>query len=227
MEKVKLGSTINWGSAALVVYGEDSSGISSSLWKIPVPKNVSDNLDKYKNFSIEVQEEEQAVVNRLDKNGVHLLVENEGSIPRIYPDSGGAPTIGIGHLLTKSEKASGKIWIKGNQHKSGRFIYIKQGDISDDDVQAILQQDLESVYGTIIVAVKVPLTQNQFNALTSFVFNIGNTAFINSTLLRLLNQGKYEEVPAQMRRWKYDNGKVVKGLVARRERTITMWNGEY
>ena len=50
-------------------------------------------------------------------------------------------------------------------------------------------------------AVKVPLEQDQFDALTSFVFNVGSGAFGESTLLKLLNVGKYDEVPAQLDRW--------------------------
>ena len=49
--------------------------------------------------------------------------------------------------------------------------------------------------------VKVPLEQDQFDALTSFVFNVGSGAFRDSTLLRLLNEGKYDEVPEQLNRW--------------------------
>ena len=73
--------------------------------------------------------------------------------------------------------------------------------------------------------VKVPLSQNQFDALVSFVFNIGQSAFIESTLLRVLNEGDYKAVPQQLRRWIYDNGSVVQGLINRRQKEIDFWNG--
>jgi lysozyme len=64
--------------------------------------------------------------------------------------------------------------------------------------------------------VKVPLNQNQFDALTSFVYNCGIGALQKSTLLKVLNAGKYAEVPGQLARWNKAGGKVWKGLVRRR-----------
>jgi lysozyme len=68
------------------------------------------------------------------------------------------------------------------------------------------------------------LNQNQFDALVSFAFNVGDGAFRSSTLLRLLNQGQYDQVPAQLRRWNMDNGHVVQGLINRRNKEIALWN---
>jgi lysozyme len=53
---------------------------------------------------------------------------------------------------------------------------------------------------------------------------MGDTAFRSSTLLRLLNQGQYDQVPAQLRRWNMDSGHVVQGLVNRRNKEIDLWN---
>ena len=72
--------------------------------------------------------------------------------------------------------------------------------------------------------VKVPLNQNQFDALVSFVFNVGNNAFRDSTLVKVLNAGHFDQVPTQLRRWIRDNGKIVKGLINRREKEIALWN---
>lgn len=163
----------------------------------------------------------------ISMSGIDLLKNVEGSKNSVYLDSGGAPTIGIGHLLTKSEKSTGCIWIKGDQHKEGRFISFRGNSITDKEVDDILKQDLANVESTIAVAVKVSLTQHQYDALVSFVFNIGNSAFINSTLLKKLNAGSYEEVPNQMRKWIYDNNKVVKGLMNRREKEVKMWEGRW
>jgi hypothetical protein len=65
--------------------------------------------------------------------------------------------------------------------------------------------------------VKVPLTQNQFDALVSLVYNIGQTAFSNSTLLKKLNAKDYQGAADQFLRWNKGGGKVMKGLVRRRE----------
>jgi len=67
------------------------------------------------------------------------------------------------------------------------------------------------------------LNRNQFTALVSFVFNVGVTAFRESTLLRVLNFGRYTEVPSQLKRWIYDNGVVVNGLINRRNAEIELW----
>jgi len=66
--------------------------------------------------------------------------------------------------------------------------------------------------------VKVPLTSNQFSALVSLCFNIGIGAFQKSTLVRVLNQGNYGEAANQFLRWNQGGGKVLAGLVRRRQR---------
>ena len=66
-------------------------------------------------------------------------------------------------------------------------------------------------------AVEVPLNQDQFDALVSFVFNVGAGAFEGSTLLRLLNEGRYRDVPKQLDRWVKADGRTLEGLVRRRK----------
>lgn len=161
---------------------------------------------------------------QIDTAGIRYIESVEGKSNKTYKDSGGKLTIGIGHLLKKSELTSGKIWLKGDQYKPATFLKYVNG-LTDAEVYRVLYQDLIPVESTINVSVKVPLNQNQYNALCSFVLNVGNDAFINSTLLKLLNEKKYQEVPTQMRRWVRDNGKIVKGLVNRREKDIQVWEG--
>jgi lysozyme len=74
-----------------------------------------------------------------------------------------------------------------------------------------------------LLDVRVPLTQNQYDALVSLVFNIGAGAFRGSTLLRLLNNSNYAAVPDQMRRWIHVNGKISNGLKKRREEEVKQW----
>jgi lysozyme len=154
---------------------------------------------------------------QVGSKGKQLFKEWEGLITHVYLDSGGAPTIGIGHLLTQSEKSSGKLVINGNS-------YVYRNGLTEEQCWALLDQDLDGAEKCINSAVKVTLNQNQFDALVSFVFNVGESAFKDSTLLKLLNDSKYSEVPAQLRRWNKDNGHVVKGLINRREKEIVLWN---
>jgi lysozyme len=79
-----------------------------------------------------------------------------------------------------------------------------------------LDEDLKEAEDAVNRLVKVPLTQGQFDALASFVFNLGEGQFSKSTLLKLLNAGSYDGARDQFKRWVYDNGKVQPGLVKRR-----------
>ena len=79
-----------------------------------------------------------------------------------------------------------------------------------------LMNDCKWVDACLDKHIKVKLNQNQFNALASFVYNVGETAFVKSTMLTLLNQSKFGLAANQFDRWIYDNGKVINGLVNRR-----------
>lgn len=154
---------------------------------------------------------------QVGQRGKDLFKEWEGLVTHEYLDSGGAPTIGIGHLLTRSERTSGKISI------GGLALDYRNG-FTEQQCWDLLDEDLAGTEAVVNAAVKVSLNQNQFDALVSFVFNVGDGAFRSSTLLRLLNQGQYDQVPAQLRRWNMDNGHVVQGLINRRNKEIALWN---
>jgi lysozyme len=153
------------------------------------------------------------------KNGLDLLRKWEGQASHLYYDSAGFPTIGIGHLLTKSENTSGKIIIN---HET---IQIRDG-LSDKQCWELLIQDLEEAEDAVNLYVFAELNQNQFDALVSFTFNVGVGAFRKSTLLKLLNQLKYDQVPAQLRRWIRSGGQIINGLITRRENEIKLWEAE-
>ncbi len=153
---------------------------------------------------------------KVGQKGKQLFKEWEGLMTEAYLDSGGAPTIGIGHLLTRSERTSGKIVIGGME---GDY---REG-LSEQQCWDLLDQDLDWAENAVNESVKVPLTQNQFDALVSFCFNVGVQAFKGSTLVKLLNQGGYDQVPAQLRRWNKDNGMVVQGLTNRRAKEVALW----
>jgi lysozyme len=79
-----------------------------------------------------------------------------------------------------------------------------------------LTQDLEDAGAAVASLVKVPLTQDQFDALTDFTFNLGVRRLAESTLLIMLNRGNYKAAADQFSRWVYAGDKVLAGLVKRR-----------
>ena len=130
---------------------------------------------------------------------MELIKHHEGLRLTAYPDpaTGGDPwTIGYGHT-------------RG----------VKQGDTCTwEQAESYLEDDLQLIcYDCIEKYVDVELTQNQFDALCSWIFNLGCANFKNSTLLTLLNHGKYEEAARQFGRWNKANGTVMAGLTKRRE----------
>jgi lysozyme len=74
--------------------------------------------------------------------------------------------------------------------------------------------------------VRVKLTQNMFDALVCFVYNIGENAFSRSTMLQLLNSGQYEAAAKQFDVWVKAGGKTVKGLVTRRMKERALFEGK-
>ena len=153
----------------------------------------------------------------LSDKGKALLRELEGCSYVPYRDSAGLLSIGIGHLLTKSELSSGKIRTHG-----GYYTY-KDGPITDATVDALLTQDTHTAVQAVCQAVAVPLWQHQFDSLVCFVFNIGSVAFRGSTLVRLLNADDYASVPGQMFRWIYAGGEIIDGLRIRRGKEVALW----
>lgn len=86
-----------------------------------------------------------------------------------------------------------------------------------------MQEDLNAYERAVSRLVKVPLNDNEFAALVSFVFNVGVGNFEKSDLLRLLNRGWYEQVPVQLNRWNKCNGHVLGGLARRRAAEGALW----
>ena len=106
-------------------------------------------------------------------------------------------------------------------HKSSS---VKAGMVISQEVaDELLNQDVAIAEKYVQKFVTVPLTQNQFDALVSFCYNVGSYAFRTSTLVAMLNANKYIEASEQFGRWvKGDNGQILAGLVKRRniEKTL-------
>lgn len=134
--------------------------------------------------------------------GLALVREYEGLRLEAYQDSSGIWTIGYGHTQG-----------------------VRAGDsISASQAEQLLETDLLEAERAVAAHIKVLLTDNQFSALVSFVFNEGEGAFVKSTLLKKLNQSGYALVPACLKSWIFDNGRVVPGLVKRRAAEAVLWS---
>lgn len=133
--------------------------------------------------------------------GVKMKTENceiikhfEGLRLEAYKCPAGVLTIGYGHT---SEVFEGMT-------------------ISEERAEQLLIMDIADAETAVNTLVTVELNQNQFDALVSFVFNLGSGNFSSSTLLKVLNKGNYLECANQFRKWNRADGKVLEGLKKRR-----------
>lgn len=95
--------------------------------------------------------------------------------------------------------------------------------ITEEMAEAWLKRDLAECEEIVGRLVTVPLTENQFSALVSFVYNLGGTALKRSTLLKKLNAGDYVGAAEQLGRWIRGGGKELAGLVRRREAEMRLF----
>lgn len=132
---------------------------------------------------------------KISAAGIDIIRKFEGCKLQSYYCPAGVLTIGYGHT-------------KG----------VTQGmTITQEQADAFLLDDLAETENAVNSAVRVPLTQNQFDALTSLVYNIGAGNFRKSTLLKLLNRQEYDSAAEQFKKWIYANKQVSKGLKNRRD----------
>ena len=117
-------------------------------------------------------------------------------------------------LRLTAYKCPAGVWTIGYGHTAGVFEGQK---ISEKQADEFFDKDIKQFEDAVNSLVKVPLKQGQFDALVSFVYNVGKTAFANSTLLKLLNQKKYALAGNELSRWVYVRDKKLVGLVKRRE----------
>ena len=135
--------------------------------------------------------------------GLALIKKFEGLELEAYKCAAGVWTIGYGHTKDVQE---GDVW-------------------SESHADHMLEVELEEFEGYINDNVTAPLSQNQFDALVSWVYNLGPANLKASTMLKVLNSGDYEGVPAQIQRWNKAGGKVLEGLIRRRKAEALLFIG--
>lgn len=135
-----------------------------------------------------------------------LVKDFEGLETTAYKDIVGVPTIGYGHT-----------------NRAGTVKFNMGDTWTEAYATDILESDLTKFWDEIDEQVAVDLTQCQHSVLTSWAYNVGTGATGKSTLVRVLNQGNYDAVPAQLLRWDKAGGKQVKGLTRRRVAEAHQW----
>ena len=141
----------------------------------------------------------------ISQQGINFLIAREGMITHPYNDSKGFATIGVGHLLHKSKvtDADRRAWTR----------------FTKNDAKKLLMKDLKETFEPKIRAlVKVPLSQNEYDAICSFAFNIGvGRGFPSSEFLKELNKGHYDGT--LMLRWRRPSE-----IIGRRKKEVELFN---
>lgn len=139
------------------------------------------------------------------ERGLELIRGEEGLVCHLYNDKAGHCTIGYGHLVHLGPccgAASEQPFLNGLYKEHAEALF-----------RLDVAQKAESIIHKLVTA---PLTQNQFDALSSFVYNLGGANFASSHLLLKLNQGDYAGAAAEFPRWNKAGGVVLSDLVHRR-----------
>ena len=140
----------------------------------------------------------------ISKEGIDLIKHFEGCRLEAYEDAVGVPTIAYGRIKD-----------------------VKMGDsCTQAQAEAWLDEELHEYEGYINDAVTVALTQNQFDSLVSWVYNLSPSNLKSSTMLKVLNKEQYADVPEQIQRWNKAGGKVLEGLTKRRNAEALLFEGK-
>lgn len=139
--------------------------------------------------------------------GRALIEHFEGRYYEVYRDPIGLPTVGVGHLVRPEDN-------------------LKVGDrVTDEQIERFLDQDLAKAEAIVGKVLAFP-DQHHFDALVSMAFNLGNAPFVKGTGFRkALDEDRYSDIPAIMKLYRKAGGKVLPGLVRRREAEARMFQG--
>jgi len=136
---------------------------------------------------------------QISNKGLELIKEFEEFRSKAYLCPAKIPTIGYGCTF----------------YANGKKVSLKDKGLSKEEAIKLLIVVIDREFD-INPLIKVNITQNQFDALTSFAYNVGIGNFINSTLLKKVNEKDFKGASAEFPKWIRANGKVLKGLVNRR-----------
>tara|TARA_R100000664_G_scaffold9149_3_gene15201 strand:+ start:243 stop:686 length:444 start_codon:yes stop_codon:yes gene_type:complete len=141
---------------------------------------------------------------KISQEGLSLIKKFEGCELKAYRCAANVLTIGYGS--TKN---------------------VKEGDtITQEEADKLLLHEMKEYEGYINDMVKSDLKQNEFDALVSWVFNLGPSNLSSSTLLQKLNNKDWDDIPNQIKRWNKAGGEVLQGLVRRREAEALLFEGK-
>ena len=140
----------------------------------------------------------------ISNEGISLIKKFEGCELEAYKCAAGVWTIGYGHTKDVREGMT----------------------ISKEQADNMLLNELDIYCLHVEKAVEVDLKQCEFDALVSWTYNLGPTNLNNSTMLKVLNDKDFNEVPHQLKRWNKADGKVLQGLVRRREAEALLFEGK-
>ncbi|HEX9956502.1 MAG TPA: D-Ala-D-Ala carboxypeptidase family metallohydrolase [Fibrella sp.] len=151
----------------------------------------------------------------ISESGINFIKQFEGFRANLYNDPVGHCTIGYGHLVHQGNC---------NGSESAEF----KAGLTEARATELMRETLRPFEASVNVGTTVTLTQTQFDSLVSFSYNVGSVAFRGSTLLKLLNKGDYAAVPTELRKWINGGGKVLPGLVRRRDAEANLFtSGSY
>ncbi len=137
----------------------------------------------------------------ISNNGLDLIKKFEGFSRDPYLCPAGVPTIGYG----------------ATHYEGGRHVTMADKHISRERATELLKHQVDSIYSSAVNRyVTRYLTQNQFDALVSFAYNLGAGALKSSTLLKRVNKKKDEDVEHEFLKWTHAGGRVLSGLTRRR-----------
>lgn len=144
---------------------------------------------------------------KLSDNGLDLIARFEGFVPHVYNDAAGHATVGFGHLLHHGPATAAD---------RARYGTRENPKLSRSEALVLLRRDARQAQDAVRSLVRTGVSQNEYDALVSFVFNVGAGAFKTSTLLQLLNRGRRGRAGVQFLRWNKAGGRVLLGLSRRR-----------
>lgn len=138
------------------------------------------------------------------KTGLQLTESFEGCRLNSYQDQTGRWTIGYGHVLG-----------------------VQPGDtVTQAQAEELLAEDIAWAVREVNSKVTITISQPMFDALVDWTFNLGSSSLEHSTLLRLINEGKFETAANQFELWDHAGGQVVAGLLRRRQAEEQEFNGQ-